>query len=402
MTENFLPSEVDKAIGGRTMKLSMQGSTSDEQYKIAELALQTGKVKNVIWGIDYFALKTSAQDDDTYTFPDYLYDDYLWNDFNYWFSFSVYKQFAIGIGKRILSTAPDSLEYLYNWNSKVNYGAANVCQSYEEARFIENNFELNEQPLHVVQNNFNTFILTLVKQYPKVTFNFYYPPYSILRQRVWKDTNNTRYDNQMTMRNWMFRQLDSYVNARVYDFQSKLDWTYNLALYKDLSHHNQDVNTWIAQAIGREDEEYLVTKDSAVSFTDQLVKQVNSVLITEDQRLMNVEVVLHNDPSKLLLFSQRLMSSSNELLVPSKELAAVLGATVKWNQAAKQITLEHEGNVIQITIGSNEMIVNGNMVDMPNPAIIANNTTLIPLSITASKLGFKVQQENIAEYSIRF
>lgn len=402
MTENFLPSEVDKAIGGRTMKLSMQGSTSDEQYKIAELALQTGKVKNVIWGIDYFALKTSAQDDDTYTFPDYLYDDYLWNDFNYWFSFSVYKQFAIGIGKRILSTAPDSLEYLYNWNSKVNYGAANVYQSYEEARFIENNFELNEQPLHVVQNNFNTFILTLVKQYPKVTYNFYYPPYSILRQRVWKDTNNTRYDNQMTMRNWMFRQLDSYVNARVYDFQSKLDWTYNLALYKDLSHHNQDVNTWIAQAIGREDEEYLVTKDSAVSFTDQLVKQVNSVLITEDQRLMNVEVVLHNDPSKLLLFSQRLMSSSNELLVPSKELAAVLGATVKWNQAAKQITLEHEGNVIQITIGSNEMIVNGNMVDMPNPAIIANNTTLIPLSITASKLGFKVQQENIAEYSIRF
>lgn len=153
-----------------------------------------------------------------------------------------------------------------------------MYHSYEEARYIENNFELNEQSLHVVQHNFNTYILTLVKQYPEVKFNFYYPPYSILRQRVWKDTNNTRYDNQMTMRNWMFRQLDSYVNARVYDFQSKLDWTYNLALYKDLSHHNQDVNTWIAQAIGREDEEYLVTKENVLSYTDQLVKQVNSVL----------------------------------------------------------------------------------------------------------------------------
>lgn len=277
-----------------------------------------------------------------------------------------------------------------------------MYHSYEEARYIENNFELNEQSLHVVQHNFNTYILTLVKQYPEVKFNFYYPPYSILRQRVWKDTNNTRYDNQMTMRNWMFRQLDSYANARVYDFQSKMDWTYNLALYKDLSHHNQDVNTWIAQVIGREDEEYLVTKENVLSYTDQLVKQVNSVLITEDQMLMNVEVVLHNDPSKLLLFSQRLMPSMNELLVPSKELATVLGASVEWNQAAKQMTLEHEDNIIQMTIGSNEMIVNGNVVDMPNPAVIMNNTTLIPLSMTALKLGYKVEQMNIAEFSTRF
>lgn len=117
---------------------------------------------------------------------------------------------------------------------------------------------------------------------------------------------------------------------------------------------------------------------------------------------MNVEIVLHNDLSKLLLFSQRLMPSMNELLVPSKELATVLGASVEWNQAAKQMTLEHEDNIIQMTIGSNEIIVNGNVVDMPNPAVIMNNTTLIPLSMTALKLGYKVEQMNIAEFSTRF
>lgn len=57
MTENFLPSVVGEALGGQAIKLSMRGSTADEQYKIASLALETGKVKKVLWGLDYFALK---------------------------------------------------------------------------------------------------------------------------------------------------------------------------------------------------------------------------------------------------------------------------------------------------------------------------------------------------------
>ena len=52
MTENFIPAEVDKALGGKTLKLSIRGSTADEHFKIASLALQTGKVKKVLWGLD--------------------------------------------------------------------------------------------------------------------------------------------------------------------------------------------------------------------------------------------------------------------------------------------------------------------------------------------------------------
>jgi hypothetical protein len=402
MTENFLPSEVDRAMGGHSLKLSMRGSTSDEQYKIAELALQTGKVKRVIWGIDYFALKMNDQPDNNNVFPDYLYDNNVWNDYSYWYSFSIYKQFAVGISRKLFGNEPTSIEYLYNWNSKVNYSATNVLQAYDEARYIENSFELNEQPLEVVQQNFNTYVLSLVEQYPDVAFNFYYPPYSILRQRVWKDTNNLRYDNQMTMRNWMFRQLDQYRNTRVYDFQSEQDWTYNLALYKDLSHHNEDVNTWIAQAIGRGDERYLVTEQNTQSFTDQLIHQVNSVLITEDDRVIHVDVELNNNALQIPLFIRNSIPYENELFVPSKELVKVLGATIEWDQAAKKMTLNQGSNVIQMTIGSTDVIVNGSAMTMPYPAKIVNNTTLVPLSFTASMLGYKVEQEKVDEYSTVF
>lgn len=64
MTENFLPSQVDASLGGTTLKLSMEGSTVDEHYKIAKLALETGKVKQVLWGLDYFSLKLATAEDE--------------------------------------------------------------------------------------------------------------------------------------------------------------------------------------------------------------------------------------------------------------------------------------------------------------------------------------------------
>lgn len=57
MTQNFVPSDVDRVFGGKTLKLSIEGSTAHEQYLTAKLALSTGQVKRVIWGLDYFALR---------------------------------------------------------------------------------------------------------------------------------------------------------------------------------------------------------------------------------------------------------------------------------------------------------------------------------------------------------
>jgi hypothetical protein len=397
MTENFIPAEVDKALGGKTLKLSIRGSTADEHFKIASLALQTGKVKKVLWGLDYFSLKTGDQEA-AGPFPDYLYDDKLWNDYKYWFNYSVYEQFFKGIARELKGTAPQNVDYLYNWNSQVAFGKKYVINAYKKAKVEETYFGMNEEPIDVIKNNFKDHILALVKAYPDVEFIFYYPPYSILRQSVWKDTNAIRYDNQLEMKTWMFQQFDQQPNTRVYDFQAESDWTYDLDLYKDLSHHKQDVNTWIAEAIGEDNAKYKVTAQNADSFAQKLEQQVDSVVVDAEGNLKNASISLQG---KSLSFSSKSLRNDEELLVPAKEAAAALGTVMTWDQASKTLVMERAGYTVTITVGNKQAAVNDKTVQMPYPAELTAGKTMLPLSQAAEMLGFHVKQE-LSGQNIRF
>lgn len=398
MTENFVPTEVDNALGGKALKLSIRGSTADEHFKIASLALQTGKVKKVLWGLDYFSLKTGDQEA-AGPFPDYLYDDKLWNDYKYWFNYSVYEQFFKGIIRELRGTAPQNINYLYNWNHQVAFGKKYVLNAYKKAKVEEAYFGLNEEPLDVIKKNFNDHILALVKAYPDVEFIFYYPPYSILRQSVWKDTNAIRFDNQLEMKTWMFQQFDRQPNARVYDFQAESEWTYNLDLYKDLSHHKQDVNTRIAEAVGKDDATYRVTVQNADSFAVKLKQQADSVVVDAKGNLKNAQVSLQG---KLLSFSSKSLLSDEVLFVPAKEAAAALGAAMTWDQASKTLVMERTGHTVTIKVGSKQATVNDQMVQMPYPAELTAGKTMLPISQAAAMLGFQVKQEQPSKQSIRF
>ncbi|BBH22768.1 hypothetical protein Back11_41130 [Paenibacillus baekrokdamisoli] len=402
MTENFIPTEVNKALGGNTLKLSIRGSTADEHFKIASLALKTGKVKKVLWGLDYFSLKTGDQEA-AGPFPTYLYDDKLWNDYKYWFNYSVYEQFFKGIMRELNGTAPQNINYLYNWSHQVSFGKKYVLNAYKKAKVEEAYFGLNEEPLDVIKKNFNDHILALVKEYPDVEFSFYYPPYSVLRQSIWKDTNAQRYDNQLAMKTWMFKQFNAHANTRVYDFQSESDWTYNLDLYKDLSHHNQDVNTWIAEAIGRDDDKYRVTEQNAESFVAKLKDQVDTVVVDSKGNLKNVQVRLQQgDQEKNLTFSSKSIPSDDELFVPAKEAAAALNASMKWDQASKTLVWERKGHIVKVTVASKQALVDNKNVDMPYPAELIGGKTLVPIGQLAGMLGFNVKKEQVNEQNFRF
>ncbi|MBB6735047.1 copper amine oxidase N-terminal domain-containing protein [Cohnella zeiphila] len=387
MTENFLPSQVGEQLGGKVMKLSIEGSTADEHNKIAKVALSTGKVKRVLWGLDYFSLKSNSADDG-YNFPDYLYDDKWWNDYPYLFNYSVYQQFFNSIKANLQHLKPQNLEYLYNWNHAVTYGKAKVAKSYAQANVDEVYFGLNEETLDVVQQSFDDNILSLVKAYPDVEFDFYYPPYSVLRQVVWYNTNPGRFGNQLEMRKWMYEQFASLPNVKLYDFQANSEWTYDLDLYKDLSHHKQDVNSWIAEAIGADDAKYRVTDGNVDSLNAQLKQQAETAVLNADDNVVGFQVML-NGESKV--FTNRVLADTkDELLVPVKQAAAALGADLGWDQATKTVTLSVNGRKLKMTVGSTEAQASGSAVTSANAPQLVGGTALIPFGFAAGQLGFNV------------
>lgn len=146
MTENFVPSEVGSILEGDVIKLSMEGSTAKEQRMIADVAIGTGQVQKVLWGIDYFSFRTNTVRDEA-NFPFYLYDNNIWNDYKYLFNISDVKHaFAAWLLPKNSLTELRNLDMLNNWDVKATYGPDKVFAKWVEARSAEQLDAASEPP----------------------------------------------------------------------------------------------------------------------------------------------------------------------------------------------------------------------------------------------------------------
>lgn len=396
MTENFVPSYVDQQLGGetKTMKLSMKGSTSGEQSLIAKLAFDTGQVHKVIWGLDYFAFK-GADGETLSDMPMYMYDDSLFNDIKYLFNITNFTQ----IGKSIYHLATggsanqqSDLDYLNNWHIRSKYGAELILNDWRKAKYKEQYFGLNEEPLQAIEANFNRNVLTYVKQHPETEFMFFYPPYSVLRHEVWSETNKQRYENQFAFKEYVFQQLSRYPNVKLYDFQSDEQITFNLDLYKDLSHHSQDINDRIIQAMAAHDPRYLVTAQNVHAFNDQLKHEVDTVIISDRNEAFSFDVAVDGKPAHFTTID---FKGEEEALVPAKEVAQFLGMALNWDAAAKTAELSNGDSDIKLTIQSREINVNGASLSLHYAPELKNGKTLVPLvSITKAAGGLSTLESS--------
>ncbi|EFM12657.1 copper amine oxidase domain protein [Paenibacillus curdlanolyticus YK9] len=387
MTENFLPSIVGQALGGKAMKLSIRGSTIPEQYDTANLALATDQVKTVLWGIDYFALRI-GQDEAEDRFPSYMYDDSYWNDYKYWFSITPYEQLGHGIMKLVVKGEGGDLERLDNWNRWVTFDRKEVLADYRKARQQEAYYGTNEAPLADVQQAFVKYVLSVVKAHPEVQFRFYYPPYSILRHVVWQETNPVRFENQIYMRKWMFEQLSKLPNAWVYDFQGESRWTFDLDQYKDLSHHREEVNSAIAEAVGRNDSAYRITDQNVDSMNELLESQVRTYVIMEDGKVRAVPVQVNG---KDVLFSTRI-AADGDIFVPAKEASVALKANLEWDVQTKTLTVSKGSNVLKMTMGKSDAARDERKMEAQSPIKLIKNRLQIPLIFVSKQLGFQVER----------
>ena len=77
---------------------------------------------------------------------------------------------------------------------------------------------------------------------------------------------------------------------------------------------------------------------------------------------------------------------------PARFVAEKLGAIVDWNEAAQLVTVTSKDKkiVIELTIGSNTALVNGEKVEMDAAAFIQDSRTYTPARFVAEQLGAEV------------
>ena len=84
------------------------------------------------------------------------------------------------------------------------------------------------------------------------------------------------------------------------------------------------------------------------------------------------------------------LDSSSRTMIPVRYAGRALGASVVWDADAQTVTVKAGDNTAVFTIGSNEMVVNGETKTIDTAAVIQDGRTMLPLRAAAEALGATV------------
>ncbi len=95
--------------------------------------------------------------------------------------------------------------------------------------------------------------------------------------------------------------------------------------------------------------------------------------------------------------------------IPIRAISEGLGHKVQWSSATRTVTIiKSENEVIQITIGSDEVITPDETIKMDTTAVIMGDRTYVPLRFVSEALGYNVDYQwngfhsiNIDDYMVK-
>lgn len=102
----------------------------------------------------------------------------------------------------------------------------------------------------------------------------------------------------------------------------------------------------------------------------------------------------------VLLPDAAVVIQDDRALVPARIVSETLDAEVKWIAATRQITIDKGDIKIVMTIGSKNVIVNGNKTSLDVPTVLIDDLTYVPLRFVSENLGVNVGYFNEEPFAV--
>jgi hypothetical protein len=251
--ENISGSEVDRAFGaGTTVNLCLSAITAYDARKLLGVVLASGKVKQVIYSIDFNAFSGSPQRTGfTEPLPLYLYDAAHWNDYPYLLSIvTLGKALNILLGWHETGYRTDRDNPWY-WADTADFSAKGVVANLDP-RDMNRRFMQPPRTLEAMMLSFEANVPGIVAAHPETQFIFVWPPNSIL---MWADFRNRgQLDLSLEFKRRFFLALEKYPNVRIHDFQARAELVTNLDEYRDIYHFSPRISSHMVKAIASGEE----------------------------------------------------------------------------------------------------------------------------------------------------
>lgn len=115
----------------------------------------------------------------------------------------------------------------------------------------------------------------------------------------------------------------------------------------------------------------------------------------KDIKVLPVDSVIAK--GAIIKFDTPPVIKEGRMLIPVRALTEGFGASVTWDQAKQEVTIQREEVNIVLQIGNNLAYVNGEEVKIDVPPETINNRTVVPLRFIVEKLGLKVNWDAESE-----
>lgn len=108
--------------------------------------------------------------------------------------------------------------------------------------------------------------------------------------------------------------------------------------------------------------------------------------------------VLFKNEDKTDTFDNPIVNVNNRVYIPIRDLSQLLSAQISWDNEAKVATIVKNDKVIEVPIGSEEIVVNGNPVHIDSQnskAFLYHSRTYLPVRIICDYCGFPVDYQEV-------
>jgi len=290
---HFRQSDIDRALGVHSLKLAMTGSNSRQQSFVLEQAIDRG-ARRVIWEMDDFIFVDAADiESDPYLSVD-LYLRTAKGIAAYLFSVAMAKESLFALLRSVpplreplaraapylpvkfaLSDVDDIYALPQNFDVARGYNAQKALASFayitapSRSRFLGEGYRYEAMVRHFEQD-----AISLITRHPNVTFDIYFPPYSILQFVAMRDASPQTLKIVMDLTAHIAERLTQLPNVRLYDFRAVKEVTHDLGNYGDVIHHSPVVDAKVLQWLASG--EYRVDLNKPTASLDALKAQVEA------------------------------------------------------------------------------------------------------------------------------
>jgi len=254
----FDAADVRHGLGWDALNLAMSGASAHEQSLILEVAIRTGKVRHVLWDLNFEYLRGSPDWVSDYdgAFPAYFYDENPWNEIpNYLLNADTCKATArvlLGFGHIQLYRRRTVAE-LSRLESAHPPGRESVLASLERARSAPSVFERQKEDFTVakLEASFEANFVRVIREHPEITFELWYPPFSIARHAFLAEAAPEVWEQMFEWKRAVTAATAGLPNVRVHDFQGERAVIVDFNHYTDTVHFDAAIRERIIDEISR-------------------------------------------------------------------------------------------------------------------------------------------------------